>query len=66
MTFYFILVGHNGEGALSRKYQKTNKKPPSLIVSIKLTKDLSVLTVSLPRELYVSCVIVDSGIGKVK
>ena len=37
-----------------RKYQET-KKPPSLIVSIKITRDLSILTVSLPRELYVSC-----------
>ena len=37
-----------------RKYQE-KKKPLSLIVSIKLTKDISVLTVSFPRELYITC-----------
>lgn len=37
-----------------RKYQE-RKKPLSLIVSIKLIKDISVLTVSLPRELYITC-----------
>ena len=36
------------------KYQE-NKKPLSLIVSIKLTKDISVLMVSFPRELYITC-----------
>ena len=37
-----------------RKYQES-KKPLSLIVTIKLTKEISVLTISLPRELYMTC-----------
>ena len=37
-----------------RKYQEP-KKPLSLIVSIKLTKDISILIVSFPRELYMTC-----------
>ena len=37
-----------------RKYQE-KKKPLSLIVTIKLTKEISVLTLSLPRELYMRC-----------
>lgn len=36
------------------KYQE-KKKPLSLIVSIKLTKDISVLTVSFPREVNITC-----------
>ena len=37
-----------------RKYQE-RKKPLFLVVSIKLTKEISVLTISLPRELYMTC-----------
>ena len=37
-----------------QKYQES-KKPLSLIVTIKLTKEISVLTISLPGELYMTC-----------
>ena len=32
-----------------------SKKPLSLIVTIKLTKEISVLTISLPREMHITC-----------
>ncbi len=38
----------------AKKYQEP-KKPLSLVISIKLTKEISVLTIFLPRELYVTC-----------
>ncbi len=37
-----------------RKYQE-RMKPLSLVVTINLTKEISVLTLSLPRELYMTC-----------
>ena len=37
-----------------KKYQEP-KKPLSLVISIKLTKEISVLNISLPRELYLTC-----------
>ena len=39
-----------------REYQES-KKPLSLIVTIKLTKEISVLTISLPRELYMTSLV---------
>lgn len=37
-----------------RKYQE-RRKPYPLVVSIKLTREISVLTLSVPRELYMTC-----------